>query len=181
MIVANQFYYYIQQARQDWAIVNGEYFDEVARTDYTLLVAMSLQNTTVTDTLNNIEFYARYNKYDLMDYKAQYLEILQIIAGKDNAHLALLKTDVTNVVPYGNAAKATEAYNALLADVKSAMTLPSGAIWAVEPVRPLLVSGNGTAATPYQYSYVGSAVVGIDEIVNANAAYTKDGATIRLY
>lgn len=180
VIVANQFYYYIQQARVDWANVNGKYFDAVAdKTNYELLVAVSLQNSTVNDTLNNIEFFARYNKYDLMDYKAQYLEILQIVAGKDNTHLALLKAPITDLVGNGSviATKTTEAYNGMLANVKSAMTLPAGATWVNEPVRPLAV----TTAAPWVYSYVGTSVVGIDEILNANASYIQNGATVKLY
>lgn len=188
--VANQFFFYIQDARLAWAEVNSKYFAAVDKTNYELLVALSLQNTTVTDTLNNIEFYARHGKYALTEYKAQYLEILEIIVDKNNTHLGLLSNSIVEILntPSAAAEDKAEKYLEMLADVKSAWGIPAeennGWVTDKAAKTPLCActTPNHTAQTPCEYAFVGSSVAEIDEIVNAEAAYwNKDMQIVKLY
>lgn len=173
MIIKVNFLTYIDIARGNlddaavayWAAVRANDKDDTKR-----LGALNYAKGNSELAIVNIKYYADRDEFALNTYKAEYLNLLSIVAGKDvndeiNPHLALFNAEATieEIIADSKLAASTmdvAVFNAKLAEIVSYDHMANC-------TAPTQVSGwTLPYATTADYEFVGSAVVELDTSVN---------------
>ena len=126
--------------------------------------------------LTNTAYYADRDRYELGEYKDQYEAVLQMIANKEDDHLALLSGKAIETIMADPATVAAEVFEQMIKEVKSSQ-IPEDAT----DIKALLPFG-ALATNDWAYEFVGTYAVEYYKVANADATYKdSDGETACVY
>ncbi len=177
LIIKANFEDYLNLARANSLTVKKAYFDATKLANQgddtygmfgDVLVSISLTAADTDDSISIVSYQAKRGESGLAldDFKATYIEVLKLIADKNNPHIALLKGESISKVVANYSTYMKDVFDSKIKEVKtSAVPVVDNidAKWGEKTKAPIQI---GT------YDYIGSAVVELDKVANAHTYYT---------